>query len=346
MRFEDVKEFGQTYVIAEIGANHNGDMDLAIKMIDAAVRCGADAVKFQSWTKDSIFSRQVYEDNYFLRDDYRNRTDYTLEEIVDKYHIGEYEHIELKKYCDKVGIEFVSTPFSTEEVDLLVDQLNVRFLKIASMDLNNIPFLRYVATKKKPVVISTGLCSMSDVALAVEALQAGGCKEIILLHCVSIYPPEDDQVNLNNIDMLRTCFGLKVGYSDHTIGIVAPIMSIAKGVCVIEKHFTLDKTMEGWDHKVSADPIELRAICDAAHSGYKMLGSYSKVINEDGERRGAFQRSIVAARDIKAGSIITVDDIGYKRPGTGIPPKFYEYVIGRVAKRDIKFDQLLTQEDF
>lgn len=346
MKFEDIKEFGQPYVIAEIGANHNGDMELAKKMIDEAVHCGADAVKFQSWTKDSIFSRSVYEDNFFLRDDYRNRTDYTLEEIVDKYHIGEKEHVELKKYCDKVRIEFVSTPFSNDEVDLLVDELNVRFLKIASMDLNNIPFLRYVAAKKKPVVISTGLCPMSDVALAVETLRSGGCNEIILLHCVSIYPPEDEQVNLNNIDMLRTCFGLKVGYSDHTIGIVAPIMSIAKGVCVIEKHFTLDKTMEGWDHKVSADPPELKAICEAAHSGYKMLGSYSKVVNEDEERRGAFQRSIVAARDIKAGAIITVDDIGYKRPGTGISPKYYEYVIGRVAKRDIKFDQLLTQEDF
>lgn len=346
MKFSEVKEYGQPYIIAELGANHNGDMELAKRMINSAINCGADCVKFQSWTKESIFSRKVYEDNYFLRDDYRNRTDYTLEEIVDKYHINAEQHRELKAYCDEHDIEFASTPFSNAEVDLLVDELDVPFVKIASMDLNNIPFLTYVAKKGKTVVLSTGLCSMSEVALAVETLRMNGCNEIILLHCVSIYPPEDCQVNLNNIDMLRNCFGVKVGYSDHTIGTIAPVMSIAKGVCIIEKHYTLDKTMEGWDHKISANPSELKVICDAAQTGYKMLGSYEKVVNEDEERRGAFQRSIVAAKKIKAGAIITEDDITYKRPGTGIPPKYYKYVIGRIAKRDIEYDQILTQEDF
>lgn len=346
MKFLDLKEFGRPYIIAEIGANHNGDMKLAKKMIDSAIKCGADCVKFQSWTKDSIFSRKVYDDNYFLRDDYRDRTDYTLEEIVDQYHISIEQHIELKEYCDKRSIEFASTPFSKQEVDLLVDELNVPFIKIASMDLNNIPFLSYVGKKGKPVVLSTGLCAMSDVALAVETLKESDCREIILLHCVSIYPPEDNQVNLNNIDMLRTCFGVKVGYSDHTIGTVAPIMSIAKGVCIIEKHYTIDKTMTGWDHKISADASELKTICDAAKVGYKMLGSYEKVVNEDVERREAFQRSIVAAKEIKAGALITEDDITYKRPGTGISPKYYQYIIGRRAKRNISYDQILTQEDF
>lgn len=346
MKFSEVKEYGRPYIIAEIGANHNGDIELAKKMIDSAIKCGADCVKFQSWTKESIFSRKVYNDNYFLRDDYRNRTDYSLEEIVDKYHISAEQHRELKAYCDEHDIEFASTPFSNSEVDLLVNELDVPFVKIASMDLNNIPFLSYVAKKGKTVVLSTGLCPMSDVALAVETLKANGCKETILLHCVSIYPPEDSQVNLNNIDMLRNCFGVKVGYSDHTIGTVAPIMSIAKGVCIIEKHYTLDKTMEGWDHKISADPLELKVICDAAKIGHKMLGTYEKVVSEDKERRGAFQRSIVAARKIKAGTVITEDDITYKRPGTGIPPKYYQYVIGRTTKRDIDYDQILTQEDF
>lgn len=346
MKFSEIKEYGQPYIIAEIGANHNGDIELAKKMIDSAIECGADCVKFQSWTKDSIFSKKVYSDNYFLQDDYRNRTDYTLEEIVDKYHISIEQHIELKTYCDEHNIEFASTPFSNQEADLLADELDVPFIKIASMDLNNIPFLSYVAKKGKPVVLSTGLCPMSDVALAIETLRGNGCKEIILLHCVSIYPPEDDQVNLNHIDMFRTCFEVKVGYSDHTIGTVAPIMSIAKGVCIIEKHYTLDKTMTGWDHKISADPSELRIICDAAKTGYKMLGSYEKAVNENKERREAFQRSIVAAKEIKAGSIITETDITYKRPGTGISPKYYQYVIGRRAKRDIGYDQILTQEDF
>lgn len=340
------KEYERPYVIAEIGANHNGDMELAKKMIDEAKRCGADCVKFQSWSKDTIFSRQVYDANYFLRDDYRNRTDYTLESIVDKYHIGIEQHRMLKEYCDEIGIEFNSTPFSKQEVDLLVDELKVSFVKVASMDLNNIPFLKYIAQKKIPVVISTGLCGLSDVSDAVSCLKENGCPEVILLHCVSIYPPDDDQVNLNNIDMLRQTFGCKVGYSDHTLGVVAPLMSLAKGVCIIEKHFTLDKDMVGWDHKISADPGELETICEAAKIGYKMLGSFTKVVNENQERRDAFQRSIVAARPIKKDQIITEDDLDYKRPGTGISPKFYNFIIGKKARRDIDYDELIKMEDF
>lgn len=345
-KYEDMKKGGKPYIIAEIGANHNGDMELAKKMIDSAKECGADCVKFQSWTKDSIFSKKVYADNYFLRDDYRNRTDYTLEEIVDKYHIGENEHRMLKAYCDEIGIDFISTPFSKQEVDLLVDELNVPFIKIASMDLNNIPFLKYVAKKGKPIVISTGLCGMADVCEAVSCLEENGCHEIVLLHCVSIYPPQDDQVNLNNIDTLRMNFDYPIGYSDHTLGVVAPIMSIAKNVCIIEKHYTLDKEMEGWDHKISANPEELRAISDAAKVGYLMLGSNKKVINESQERREAFQRSIVAAKDIPQGHIITEDDLDYKRPGTGIPPKYYEFVIGKAAKRNIQYDEIIQMSDF
>lgn len=340
------KEFERPYVIAEIGANHNGDMDLAKKMIDVAKECGADCVKFQSWSKNSIFSKKVYEDNYFLRDDYRNRTDFTLESIVDKYHIGIEQHKMLKEYCDSLGIEFNSTPFAKEEVDLLVDELKVPFVKVASMDLNNIPFLEYIASKKVPVVISTGLCELSDVDEAVKTLKINGCPEIILLHCVSIYPPKDEQVNLNNIDMLRNTFGCKVGYSDHTLGVIAPIMSISKGVCIIEKHFTLDKEMVGWDHKISANPEELKIICDASKVGYKMLGSYSKVVNEDLERREAFQRSIVAARQIKKGEIITKEDLDYKRPGSGIPPKYYKFIVGKEAKRDLCYDEIIQMEDF
>lgn len=340
------KEFERPYVIAEIGANHNGDMELAKKMIDVAKECGADCVKFQSWSKDSIFSKKVYDDNYFLADDYRNRTDYTLESIVDKYHIGIEQHRILKEYCDSIGIEFNSTPFAKAEVDLLVDELKVPFVKVASMDLNNIPFLEYIAKKNIPVVISTGLCGLSDVADAVKTLKENGCPEVVLLHCVSIYPPEDSQVNLNNIDMLRQTFGCKVGYSDHTLGTIAPIMSIVKGVCIIEKHFTLDKNMVGWDHKISANPEELKQICDAAKVGYKMLGSYTKIVNENKERREAFQRSIVAARPIKEGQIITEDDLDYKRPGSGISPKYYRFIVGKTAKRNINYDEIIRMEDF
>jgi len=340
------REFDRPYVIAEIGANHNGDMELAKKMIDKAKECGADCVKFQSWSKETIFSKKVYDDNYFLGDDYRDRTDYTLESIVDKYHIGIEQHKMLKKYCDSIGIGFNSTPFSRDEVDLLVDDIKVPFVKVASMDLNNIPFLEYIANKNIPVVISTGLCGISDVADAVKTLKENGCPEIILLHCVSIYPPKDAQVNLNNIDMLRQTFGCKVGYSDHTLGITATIMSLAKGICILEKHFTLDKNMEGWDHKTSPDPDELRIICNASKTGYKMLGSFIKLTNENKERREAFQRSIVAARPIKKGKIITEADLDYKRPGSGISPKFYKFIVGKEAKRDLDYDEIIQMEDF
>lgn len=343
--YNDMTNAGKPYIIAEIGANHNGDLELAKRMIDEAKRCGADCVKFQSWDKTTIFSKKVYDDNYFLKDDYRKRTDYTLEQIVDKFHIGRKEHIELKQYCDKVGIDFASTPFSRKEVDLLIE-LDVPFIKVASMDLNNIPFLRYVASKGKPVVISTGLGTISDVFEAVQCLEDNGCSQIVILHCVSVYPPKNEWVNLNNIDMLRANFEYPIGYSDHTLGVVAPILSLAKGVCIIEKHFTLDHDMFGWDHKVSAEPEELLEIVEAAVVAYKMLGSYRKIVNEDKERRDAFRRSIVAAHKICAGDIIGECDIDYKRPGTGIPPKYSEFIIGKFAKRDIEADSLLSMEDF
>lgn len=343
--YNQLKEKKRPYIIAEIGANHNGDMELAKKMIDKAKECGADCVKFQSWDKNSVFSRAVYEDNYFLQDDYRNRTDYTLEEIVDKFHIGKNEHVQLKEYCDQIGIDFASTPFSPKEVDLLVDELNVPFIKVASMDLSNIPFLKYIATKNNPVVLSTGLCGLDAIVEAVDCLEQNGCTEIALLHCVSIYPPRDEEINLNNIDMLRENFGYPVGYSDHSVGVVAPIMSIAKNACIIEKHFTLDKNMFGWDHKVSADPEELSIICNAAKSGYKMLGQYRRRIQESSERRKAFQRSIVASKPIQKGAVITENDIDFKRPGTGISPKYIDFVVGKSAKRNIGYDELIQMTD-
>lgn len=337
---------GAPYIIAEIGSNHNGDMTLAFRLIDEAKKAGADCVKFQSWSKDTVFSRKTYDDNYFLADDYRNRTDYTLEEIVEEYSIDFEQHYLLKAYCEKVGIDFASTPFSYGEVDLLVDELDVPFVKVASMDLNNLPFLGYIAQKRKPVVLSTGLGSLADVDEAVRCLEENGCKEIVLLHCVSIYPPMDEQVNLNNIDMLRETFGYPVGYSDHTLGTIAPVMSVAKNVCIIEKHFTLDKNMDGWDHKVSADSSDLKVIVEAAKRGTQMLGQKRKIIVESQERREAFQRSIVAARDIPFGKIIERSDIEFKRPGTGISPKYMDFIIGKTAKRNIKYDEIIDKNDF
>ncbi|QHQ60697.1 N-acetylneuraminate synthase [Anaerocolumna sedimenticola] len=341
-----IKDYTEPYIIAEIGANHNGNIDLAKKMINVAKEKGADAVKFQSWTKDSIFARQVYDDNYFLTDDYRNRTDYSLEEIVAAYALGKNQQKLLKDYCDEIGITFSSTPFSEDEVDFLVDELDVDFIKIASMDLNNYPFLEYVAKKGKPIVLATGLSTLSEVDEAIRTILKTGNDKIILLHCVSIYPPKDEEVNINNIDMLRNLYGFPTGYSDHTIGITAPILSISKGACMIEKHFTLDKNMEGWDHKVSADPYELDIITRECKKAYKMLGCYNRTVNESEERLNAFRRSIVTTRAIKAGEVIERKDISFKRPGNGIEPKYLDFIVGKTAKRDIGFDVLIKMEDF
>lgn len=345
--YEEMKKHGKPYVIAELGANHNGDMELAKTMIKTAKECGADCVKLQSFATHSIFSKKVFEDNYFLNDDYRNRTDYTLESIIEKYALDREQHLELKRYCDELDIELSSTPFTEAEVDMLVDDLDVPFIKIASMDVDNVPFLEYIGSKGKPVVISTGLCGLDIINIAIEALERGGCKEIVILHCVSIYPPEDNQVNLNNIDMLRINYPeYPIGYSDHTFGVVAPIMSISKNVCIIEKHFTMDKEMVGWDHKISANPEEMAVICAAAEQGYRMLGTTRKVVNENRERREAFLRSIVAKREIPEGHVITMDDLDFRRPGTGISPKDYKFLLGKTAKRTITRDELIMMEDF
>lgn len=334
------------YIIAEIGSNHNGDIGLAKTLIEKAKECGADCVKFQSWSKDTIFSRRVYNDNFFLKDDYRNRSDYTLEQIVEEYSIGSEQHYILKNYCDKLEIDFASTGFSNSEVDLLCDEMHVPFIKVASMDITNLPLLSYIATKSVPVVISTGLCGLSDINAAIVCLEDNGCDKIVILHCVSIYPPENEQVNLNNIDTYKMLYKYPVGYSDHTLGVTAPIMSIAKGVCIIEKHFTLNHDMAGWDHKISADPVQLKYICEAASEGYKMLGTTEIIVNEDQERRNAFQRSIVASHHIKKGDIIKMEDLDFKRPGTGISPKDYKILLGRIAQKDIEYDQIISLEDF
>lgn len=347
MRFNysTLKESTKPYIIAELGSNHNGDMALAKKLIDAAKAAGADCVKFQSWTKDTIFSKEVYQSNYFLEDDYRQREDFSLEAIVEAFSVSESELLALKGYCDAEGIDFASTPFSKREADFLVDVLDAPFIKVASMDLSNTPFLIYLASKGKPIVLSTGLSTMSEVDDAIRTLERHGCSKIVLLHCVSIYPPEDHEVNLNNIDAYKMLYPYPVGFSDHTIGIVAPIMSMAKGISILEKHFTLDKEMFGWDHKVSANPEELRMICEAAGRGSKMMGTPYKVVFESEERLSAFRRSVVVTRDLPKGHILTEDDIDYKRPGDGIEPKHWERIIGRTLANSVVYDQKLRWED-
>jgi N-acetylneuraminate synthase len=340
-----VADFSYPFIIAELGSNHNGDMSIARRMIAAAKEAGADCVKFQSWTKETIFSRKVYDENFFLTDDYRHRTDFNLEQIVEKYSVSESQLGEMKAYADSLGIMCTSTPFSKKEVDFLVDELNVPFVKIASMDIDNIPFLRYVGSKGKPVFLSTGLGELSDIDNAIVILEEAGIRDIVILHCVSIYPPVDTEVNLNNIDSLRQLYPYPVGFSDHTLGTAIPLAAIAKGASAIEKHFTLDKQMTGWDHKVSADFNDLSTICDSGKRIVNALGSPRVRCEENAERRNAFKRSIVAARSLKAGETITESDLDFKRPGSGIRPAENQYLIGRTLRNSIEKDQPIAWKD-
>ena len=348
MKFKDLVESSsfQPYVIAELGSNHNGDMNLARKLITQAKEAGADCVKFQSWTKNSIFSRKKYEQNYFIDDDYRNRSDFTLETIVEEYSISENELLEMKNFADDLGIECTSTPFSIKEADFLVDRLDVPFIKVASMDLNNTPYLSYLARKMKPLVISTGMGQLSEIDVAVRTFEANYNYDISILHCVASYPPKDTDVNLKNITTLKNVYpDYKIGFSDHTIGTPVALASVALGARIIEKHFTLDKGMEGWDHKVSADLAEFTDIVEGARRISNAIGAGRIVVSESKDQILEFRRSIVLKKDLPSGHELTANDLDYKRPGTGLSPTDTNFVIGLKLNKDLQFDHILSIDD-
>jgi len=343
---KEVYNYSNPYIIAELGANHNGDMKLAKKLIIQAKEAGADCVKFQSWSKDSVFAKKKYKDNYFIADDYRDRTDYTLEEIVEAYSISEDELLDMKKFADEIGIDCTSTPFNKKEADFLVDKMDTPFIKVASMDLNNYPFLEYLAKKNKPIIISTGLSELYEIDKAVKTIEDAGNTQIVILHCVATYPPEDKDVNLNNIKtLMQTYPNYPIGFSDHTLGTAIPLASVALGVCLIEKHFTLDKNMEGWDHKVSATKEEMKEIVENSKRISESLGSFRISATESDEKKREFRRSIVITRDMKEGNIISQSDIDYKRPGGGFDPDMTEFLVGRTVNKDLLNDHILTKED-
>jgi sialic acid synthase SpsE len=337
---KEVHNFCEPYIIAEIGANHNGDMELAKQMIDSAVASGADAVKFQSWTPKSLIAKEEYDRNQKYNDSAKKHFG-SLKEMVEKYYLREDQHFELKAYCDKKKVDFCSTPFSVEEVDLL-EKLEVPFYKIASMDVNNPELLTYAGSKGKPIVLSTGMSTLGEIENAVRAIEKGGCTDIVLLHCISIYPPLYEDIHLRNIPMLQQTFDLPVGFSDHTIGFSIPLASVALGACIIEKHFTTDKDLPGWDHEISADPHEMKIICTESKNVARSMGSFVRTVSEaEAQKKLKFRRSIVTTRSLKAGHRLTAGDLVSKRPGTGISPDLIENMIGRTLKADVAEDIVL-----
>ncbi|RJP75599.1 MAG: polysaccharide biosynthesis protein [Desulfobacteraceae bacterium] len=331
------------YIIAEIGSNHNGDMDLCRRIIDAAVACGADAVKFQSWSKSSLISTQEYSRNISYDD--KKRHFGSLEAMVEKYQLTQDQHIAISAYCHEKKIAFLSSCFSPEEVDLL-ESLSVPAHKIASMDIVHVPLLEYVASTGKPIILSTGMAALAEIDRAVDILKSNGSGPIVLLHCISIYPPEYDDIHLNNIKMLEQTFQLPVGFSDHTIGTSIPLAAVALGACIIEKHFTLDKNLAGWDHWISAEPDELKKIVEESRNIFNALGNYKRIVRQaEKEKRQKFRRCVVIKKPLKRGDRLSTKDIDFKRPGTGISPDELKYIVGRSLKRDMKEDEELKWSD-
>lgn len=331
------------FVIAEIGSNHNGDLDLCYQLIDEAARCGADAVKFQSWTATSLVSKAEYARNTSYDDTKKHFG--SLEEMVAAYQFTPEMHRLAAARCAERGVAFMSSPFSPEEVELL-ESLGVEAYKVASMDVNHPVLLEAVARTGKPVILSTGMATLAEVETAVGFLQAAGAGQVALLHCVSIYPPDPDDINLLNIPTLERAFELPVGFSDHTIGISIPLASIALGACIIEKHFTLDKEMAGWDHAISADPPELSALVREGELVHRGLGSaVRRVSPAEMSKRAKFRRRIVLRGALPAGHVLRLEDLDFKRPGTGIDPDQYGLVVGRALVSDQAADHELEWGD-
>ncbi len=327
-------------IIAEAGVNHNGDIKLAKQMIDAAADAGADFIKFQTFTGEKVISKYAPKAEYQLNNTNKNESQL---EMVKKLELNRDEHIELFDYCRNKNINFLSTPFDLDSIDLLVD-LGLETIKIPSGEITNLPYLRKIGTLKKQLILSTGMSMLGEIEKAIEIITNYGTprENIILLHCTTEYPTPYVDVNLKAMATMQVAFGLPVGYSDHTLGIEVPIAAVALGACVIEKHFTLDKNMEGPDHKASLEPDELKQMVLAIRNIEKALGDGIKKPSSSEIKNIAIARkSIVASRNISKGELFSEENLTVKRPGTGLSPMFWDYVIGKPSPCDFKQDELI-----
>ena len=327
-------------IIAEAGVNHNGNYDLAVKMIHEAKRAGADYVKFQTAVPELVIS------TFAPKAEYQKETTGADESQLDMcraIHLPLTDYVKLAAICKEEGIGFMSTPFDLVSIDVL-EELDMDYWKIPSGEITNLPYLRKIASKHRPVIMSTGMCEMQEIADALAVLEAGGLTrdQITLLHCNTQYPTPFADVNLAAMHTIAATFGTKVGYSDHTRGIEVPIAAVAMGAKVIEKHFTLDCNMEGPDHKASLEPHQLKAMVDAIRNVEEAIGSAEKhATASETPNKEVPRKSIVAARAIAKGEVLTEENITVKRPGNGISPMLWDSVIGTKAKRDFIYDELI-----
>ena len=323
------------YIIAEVNSSHGGKYDNAVMMIDAAKRIGCDCVKFQSWSAQSLYASSYYKENRIAK------------RIVQSLSLTPEELRSLSEYSRGLGLGFSSTPYSNEEVDFLASECGAPFIKIASMELNNDKFLKYIAQTQKPLILSTGMGTRDEVDHAVNVLKQAGNTELCLLHCISIYPCKPDEVHLNNILWLREEYPeCVIGFSDHSLGTDLAPAAVALGARVIEKHLTLDRKKIGMDNQMATEPDEFEELVRRCNTVFAALGSKERTVSEaEKAQRLKMRRSLVYAQALPSGHVITEDDLVAKRPGTGLPPNGAGSVIGWTLKTDVEAETLVRLED-
>lgn len=326
------------FIIAEAGVNHNGSLELAKKLVDAAKEAGADCVKFQTFISKNIVSKNAVKAEY---QKLQTQADESQYDMLKKLELTFGEFVELNEYCKSKDIEFMSTAFDFDSIDFLCS-LEMSKWKIPSGDITNLPYLIKIAKLNRPVILSTGMSTVNDINDAINVLKDNGVVELTVLHCTTEYPTPFNDVNLKAMLAIKDEFGVKIGYSDHTRGIEVPIAAVALGATVIEKHFTLDRNMEGPDHKASLEPNELKAMVDSIRNIESALGDGMKQPTKSEKKNMAIARkSIIAKRHIKLGEIFTEENLTVKRPGDGISPMRWFDIIGKVALRDFEEDELI-----
>jgi len=329
------------FVIAEAGVNHNGSLELARRLVEAAAEAGADAVKFQTFRAERLAAPSAPKAAY-----QRSSTDpgQSQLDMLRALELSSEDHVALAALCREKGLTFLSSPFDFESADFL-EQLGVPAFKVASGELTNLPLLRHLAAKGRPLIVSTGMASLGEVEAALRVIERAGDPAVVLLHCTSCYPAEPAEANLRAMATLSLAFGRPVGYSDHTLGLAVPLAAAALGAAVIEKHFTLDRSLEGPDHRASAEPGELADLVRGVRQIEAALGHGRKEPNPaEAETARAARRSLVAAVDLKAGQTLVAEAIALLRPGTGLPPELIGFLVGRRVKRDIPAGTLLGLE--
>lgn len=327
------------FIIAEAGVNHNGDVNLAKRLVDVAVEAHADAVKFQTFNAERVVTADA------PKAEYQERTTGSAEsqyEMLRRLELSETAHRELFQYCFSKGIPFLSTPFDEHSADFL-DELGVKAFKIPSGEITNFPLLEHIARKQKPIIMSTGMSTLDEVRAAVNVISEAGNRDLTLLHCVSDYPANPIDVNLKAMQTMGSSFGFPVGYSDHTLGIDVALAAVALGATVIEKHFTLDRALSGPDHLASLEPAELIALVKGIRNVEAALGHGRKEpAASEANTAAVARRSLVAARTIQAGSLLTAEMVIIRRPGTGLPPSMLPRLVGHSVRQDIPAGALIT----